>query len=71
MHKTQVTIKQTAIKMIDESTNNVTIGTVNGKLNITQSKQYALDKGLTYISKEDTKDVFYVNTNDLKLLREN
>lgn len=69
-HKTQVTVKQTAIKMIDESTNEVTIGRVNGKMNITESKQYAHDRGLTYISKEDTKDVFYVDTNQLKQLRE-
>lgn len=69
MHKTQVTIKQTLIKMIDESTNEVITGTVNGRLNITESKKYAHDKGLTYISKEDTKDVFYVNTNKLKSLK--
>lgn len=68
-HQTQVTIKQTAIKMIDESTNEVSTGTVNGRLNITESKKYATDRGLTYISREDIKDSFFVNTDTLKSLK--
>lgn len=69
-HKTQVTVRYTNIKMVDESNNDaVTIVDVNGKLTLTDAKNHAKEMGLTFISKEDKKDFFFVDTNALKALK--
>lgn len=69
-HKTQVTVRYTSIKMVDESNNDeVTTVDVNGKLNLTDAKNHAKEMGLTFISKDDKKDFFFVETDALKALK--
>lgn len=65
-HKTTVTVQRTNIKMVNEVDDVIYTITVNGKLNIIDSKAFVEDKmGYTYISKENVKHTFNVLTNDL------
>lgn len=62
-HLTPVTVRQTIIKYFDESNNQVHDVKVVGKLNITESKDYLKKCNLgIFISKEDVKETFNVDT---------
>ena len=70
-HLTPVTIRQTVIKYFNESNNQVHDIKVVGKLNITESKEYLKKCNLgIFISKEDLKETFNVDTVALIQLRE-
>ena len=62
-HLTPVTVRQTIIKYFNESENQVRDVKVVGKLNITESKEYLKKCNLgLFISKEDVKETFNVDT---------
>lgn len=68
---TKVTVRQTLIKYYNEQQDAVESVTVASKLNTTQCKQYLSNANLgIFISKEDIKESFNVNTVELLLLKE-
>lgn len=67
---TKVTVKFTVIKMFQESSEQIETVKVNGSLNISQCKEFAKNSGYIYISKENVKESFNVNTTQLILLKE-
>lgn len=64
-HTTTIKVQITHIKCVNESTNEIVVINAHGKLNITQSKKFARDKGLTFVSKETTTNEHQVLTSDL------
>lgn len=68
-HMTTVTIQVTNIKLINELNDEVYTINVNGKLNTTESKAHAKEVGYTFVSKENVKESFEVNTTELLQLR--
>lgn len=70
-HETEVTIQVTTVKLINEVNDEVFTMQVNGKLTTTDAKAYAKEVGYTFVSKENSKQTFVVNTNDLKQLQAN
>lgn len=69
-NKTKVTVRFTEIKMYNQSTDSVDTVRVNGKLNVSQCKEYAKNSNSLYIDKTDSKESFLVDTTQLILLRE-
>lgn len=69
-HLTPVTVRQTLVKYFNEDNNEVHTITLVGKLNITECKNYLKDNNLgIFISKEDIKETFNVDTVALIQLR--
>lgn len=69
-NKTLVTVHFTNVKFYNESTNTVESVKVAGKLNTTQSRTYATDNGGIFISKDNVKESFEVDTIRLIQLKE-
>lgn len=68
-HQTEVTVQVTTIKMINEINDEIYNHNVNGKLTSAEAKKVAKEIGYTFISKDVTKDTFFVNTNELTKLK--
>ncbi len=69
-HQTQVTVRRTEIKMVNEANDMVYTVNVYGKLNVIDSKKYAKKVDCTYVSKEDIKEVFWVDTHELMSIKQ-
>lgn len=69
-NKTLVTVHFTNVKFYHESNNTVETVKVAGKLNTTQSRAYATDNGGIFISKDNVKESFDVDTIRLIQLKE-
>lgn len=69
-HQTEVTIDMTHIKMVDEEIDEVFTAIMYGKLNVMECKKVAEGMRYTYVSKENLRETFYVETNELDKLRQ-
>lgn len=71
--KTLVTIRQTKVKYVDNTTNEVTDIVLVGRLSVSECKDYVKNLGdsFTFILKENLTEQFKVDTIALTQLKEN
>ena len=64
-HKTRIKVKTTAIKVINDATNEVSTIVEHGRLNIPECKELATKRGLVFISKQTVVQEYEVPVSDV------